>query len=83
MSAELNRLVAAVRQAGKDLDDYLRATYPVGMGIGVSLKHSQINPTWGIVYSHWSGNIQVHFPNARKPYRHIIPSNVMATGEPA
>lgn len=79
MTAELQRLRAACRQADKALDDHLNATYPAGMQIGVRLKHGQVNPTWGIVHTIWSGNIQVYFPNARRPYRHINPDDVMET----
>lgn len=80
MSAELQRLRAAVRQAQAELQSHLEAVYPVGMQVGVRLKHGQKNPTLGVVYSHWrDGSIQVHFPSARKPYRHINPDDVMET----
>lgn len=83
MSDELNRLIAAVRQANQDLDNHLRAAYPKGMRVGVRLKHGQVNPTWGVVHSHWSGNLQVHFESARKAYRMINPSDVMEIGAAA
>jgi hypothetical protein len=82
MDEDLKRLVADVQDARRRLEDGLRLHYPAGTHVGVRLKHGQKNPTWGVVYSHWSGNLQVEFALARKPYRMISPEDVMQVGVP-
>lgn len=79
MSAELQRLIAIARQANQDIENFLKKAYPEGTSVGVRLKHGQVNPTWGVVYRHWGENLQVHFPDSKRPYRMINPADVMET----
>lgn len=77
MDNELQRLRAACALANQNLQNHLKTVYPVGMRVGVRLKRGQFNPTWGVVFDYWGGNIQVHFDGARRPYRMIDPDDIM------
>lgn len=68
-----------MQRAQLNLDNHLIKEYPVGIKVGVRLRRNQKHWTWGVVYSHWSGNVQVEFPYCKKRYRHVDPFDIMET----
>jgi hypothetical protein len=83
MNANIAKLQEAVKRAGAELDAALRVEFPEGRRVGVRLKHGQQNWTCGIVNRVCGGEVQVNFPNARRPYRLIRPEDIMEIGEQA